>query len=382
MKKVTVLGSSGSIGLQTLDVIRAHSDRFKVVGLSVRSDIETLVQHVKEFRPAVVAVADADAAAFLEQIECEILVGDEGVATLAAWDGADTVVNALVGSAGLRSTLSAISAGRELALANKESMVAGGDLVKEALRKSGSSIIPVDSEHSAIFACLVGESRVGVSKILLTGSGGPFRGKTIADLMDVTVEEALAHPRWRMGPKISVDSATMMNKGLEVIEAHYLFDVAYGSIEVIVHLESTIHSMVEFADGSIKAQLAPTDMRIPIQYALSYPEHLSSPVQPLDLIELGKLTFEAPDLVNFPALRLAIEAGRLGGAYPAVMNAANEEAVAAFLAGSIRFVDIAPVVEAVLDSFGGERAETFDILMKIEAGARQTARVEIDKRQR
>ncbi|MHB0975858.1 MAG: 1-deoxy-D-xylulose-5-phosphate reductoisomerase [Candidatus Aquicultorales bacterium] len=379
MKRIVILGSSGSIGRQALDVVRAHPDEFSVVGLAVHSNIDILSSQIKEFGPEVVAVGNLEAAASMTA-DCDLIAGDDGVAALAGLVNADFVLNALVGSAGLRSTLAAIAAGKVLGLANKESMVAGGAFVNEALNLWGGKVIPVDSEHSALFQCLEGEDPQGVARLILTGSGGPFRGRTIEQMRSVTVEEALAHPRWSMGPKITVDSATMMNKGLEVIEAHYLFGFDYDLIEVVIHPQSIVHSAVEFSDSSFKAQLGPTDMRIPIQYALTYPSREPTPAGGVRLADIAKLTFEEPDVENFPALGLAIEAGKAGGAMPAVLNAANEEAVAAFLAGKLAFTDITGVVESSLETLVGAKAASFDILMQVEAETRSIARQEIEKR--
>lgn len=378
MKRLAILGSTGSIGRQTLDVVRAHPDLFDVAALSTKSNVELLARQIEQFRPEAVAVADPEAAKEMPDVDCEVLVGPQGIADLASMDGVDLVLNALVGSAGLKPTLSAIETGKTLALANKESLVVGGHLVKEEMEKSGASLIPVDSEHSAIFQCLLGEDRGGLSRIILTASGGPFRGRKASELTDVTVDEALAHPRWKMGPKITVDSATMMNKGLEVIEAHHLFGIDFDEIEIVIHPESIVHSLVEFVDGSVKAQLGATDMRLPIQYALTHPNRLPSPVSRIDLAQLGALTFEKPDVEGFPALALAIESGRRGGASPAIANAANEEAVDAFLNGQIRFTDIPAVIEGTLESVRGKRADSFDILMEVEAEARAKAKERIE----
>ncbi len=379
MKRLAILGSTGSIGRQALDVVRAHPDLFDVVALSTRREVGLLAAQMEEFRPLAVAVADPEAAKMMPRAECDVLVGPDGIDELASMDGVDLVLNGLVGSAGLKPTLSAVEAGKTVALANKESLVVGGHLVKEAMGKSGASLIPVDSEHSAIFQCLLGEDPSRLSRIILTASGGPFRGRKASDLAGVAVEEALAHPKWKMGSKISIDSATMMNKGLEVIEAHHLFDADIDKIEIVIHPESIVHSLVEFVDGSLKAQLGATDMRLPIQYALTYPDRVTSPVSKLDLAQLGGLTFEKPDFEDFPALALAIEAGRKGGASPAIMNAANEEAVDAFLNRLIRFTDIPTVIGETLESVRGEAADDLDILLEVEAEARAVAKERIER---
>ncbi|MEW5706835.1 MAG: 1-deoxy-D-xylulose-5-phosphate reductoisomerase [Actinomycetota bacterium] len=381
MKNIVILGSSGSIGKQTVDIIKRHPDLFKVVGLSVQSNIKVLETQITELKPKVVAITDEAAAKSFKDKNyegIEIITGLDGLEYLAAYSDANIVLNALVGSVGLKSTLSALKAGKILALANKESMVAGGAIVNRIKEESGATIIPVDSEHNAIFQCLVGECKDEVERLIITASGGPFRGRSFNDLKSVTVEEALAHPRWTMGPKITIDSATLMNKGLEVIEARWLFDMPYEKIDVVVHPQSIVHSMVEFKDGSIKAHLGKTDMRIPIQYALSYPERLPSPLPSLNLIEVGQLTFEKPDIKNFPCLKLAFESIKRGKTYPAVLNAANEEAVAAFLKKKISFTTIPYVIEKVMDEHEAGNELDLGILLEAERWARSRAREVID----
>lgn len=380
MKNVAVLGSSGSIGLQTIDVVKRFPDRFRVIGLAVHRNIKALEGQIAELKPKMVVIADEQAASEVKKnySGVEVLSGMEGLEGLAAHSEVDIVINALVGSVGLRPTLSALKAGKTLALANKESMVAGGAIVKRVRNEGGAMILPVDSEHNAIFQCLLGEKQGEVKRLIVTASGGPFRGRTFKELESVTVEEALAHPRWTMGPKITIDSATLMNKGLEVIEAHWLFDIPYKKIDVLVHPQSIIHSMVEFEDGSIKAHLGQTDMRIPIQYALSYPDRLDSPLPSLDFIELGKLTFEAPDTENFPCLGYAFDAIKLGKTYPAVLNAANEEAVTAFLNKKIKFTDIPAIVRAVMDKHTPKDETDLGIILEVEDWARVKARQIID----
>ena len=376
MKNVVILGSTGSIGKQAIDVIKRYPDRFNVIGLSTNKSIETVSAQAKELQPKVVIISDERKALELKQrghSSFDIATGGTALEELAAHPEAAIVLNALVGSVGLVPTLSALRAGKTVALANKESMVAGGAIVNSVREATGATVLPVDSEHNALFQCLVGENEEEISKLIITASGGPFRGRSFDQLSAVTVEEALAHPRWVMGPKITIDSATLMNKGLEVIEAHWLFNIPYEKIEVLVHPQSIIHSMVEFTDGSIKAHLGQTDMRIPIQYALSYPERLSSPLPPLNFIEIGKLTFEAPDVGNFPCLRYAYEAAELGGTYPAVLNAANEEAVAAFLSKRIGFTDIPRVVGDVLEAHEGGDGTDLGIILEVERWARETA---------
>nr|WP_286678873.1 1-deoxy-D-xylulose-5-phosphate reductoisomerase [Candidatus Aquicultor secundus] len=379
MKNIVILGSSGSIGLQTIDVVKRYPELFNVVGLAVNKSIDALEQQIKELRPKAVVVVDAEKAQELSRRIAgtsnipELLTSIEGLEQLAAHPEADLVLNALVGSVGLRPTLAALRAGKTLALANKESMVAGGAIVAKVREETGAEILPVDSEHNAIFQCMVGERKREIKRLIVTASGGPFRGRTFSELESVTVEEALKHPRWTMGPKITIDSATLMNKGLEVIEAHWLFDLPYEQIDVIVHPQSIIHSMVEFEDGSIKAHLGQTDMRIPIQYTLSYPDRLPAPLPSLDFVEVGKLTFEKPDMRNFPCLAYAYEAIRLGKTYPAVLNATNEQAVAAFLSKKIRFTDIPNIIKQVIERHEPGDETDLGIVLETEHRAREYA---------
>lgn len=372
-KQLVVLGSTGSIGRQALEVAARHPDRLDVIALAAYSSADTVIEQARTFGVGRVALADPDAAAAVRNAlpGAEVLAGPEGVASLAG-EG-DIVLNALVGAAGLRSTLTALRAGVRLALANKESLVAGGDLVMKA-RSSPDALIPVDSEHSALFQCVLGEPRAGISRLWLTASGGPFRGADRRRLARATVEEALAHPRWSMGRKITVDSATLMNKGLEVIEAHHLFEVGYDRISVVVHPQSSVHSMVEFTDGSLKAHLGPTDMRIPIQYAFSFPERWDAPTDTQPATQMEDLTFEEPDMDTFRCLRLAYEAGRAGGTAPAVLNAANEVAVEAFLAGGAPLTAIDETVEAVLEQHEPAPLESLEQIEEADAWARETAR--------
>ncbi len=379
MKNIVILGSSGSIGLQTIDVVKRYPELFNVVGLAVNRSIDALEQQIKELMPQTVVVVDEQKAKELKQRIAgttnipEVLTGIEGLEQLAAHPEADLVLNALVGSVGLRPTLATLRAGKTLALANKESMVAGGAIVNKVRQKTGAGILPVDSEHNALFQCMVGEQKREIKRFIVTASGGPFRGKSFSDLESVTVEEALKHPRWTMGPKITIDSATLMNKGLEIIEARWLFDLPYEQIDVLVHPQSIIHSMVEFEDGSIKAHLGQTDMRIPIQYTLSYPDRLPSPLPSLDFVEVGKLTFEKPDMQNFPCLAYAYEAIRLGKTYPAVLNAANEQAVAAFLSKKIRFTDIPNIIKQVIQKHEPGDETDLGIVLETEHWAREYA---------
>jgi 1-deoxy-D-xylulose-5-phosphate reductoisomerase len=355
----------------------------RVVALATHQNIEPLVAQAAEFGVAAVAIGDERLRAhpLLAQLPAgvEVGFGAAAVEALCARADADMVLNALVGAAGLRASHTTLLQGRSLALANKESLVVGGDLLMRLARERGAgtspvALLPVDSEHSAIFQCLVGEDTAEAVRIWLTASGGPFRGQTRARLERVTAAEALAHPTWLMGPKISIDSATLMNKGLEVIEAHHLFALGYDEIRVVVHPQSCIHSMVEFCDGSVKAHLGATDMRVPIQYALSYPQRWDAPLEPVDFVKIGRLDFEEPDLETFGALRLALAAGRCGGTAPAALNAANEVAVQAFLAGACGFLDIERVVETVLDRCDVEPVVSLEQLEEVDARARALAR--------
>jgi 1-deoxy-D-xylulose-5-phosphate reductoisomerase len=350
-RRVVVLGSTGSIGASTLDVVDHLPDRLRVVGLSGHSNHELLIEQVARHRPRWVAVTDPSSARQFDRSalgQTELLIGEDGVRRMVADPEVDVVVSAIVGAAGLAGTWAALQAGKTIALANKETLVVAGPQVMQLARERGVSIIPVDSEHSAVFQAMAGSQPGEVRRIVLTASGGPFRGKSRADLEDVTAADALRHPTWQMGPKITVDSATLMNKALEVIEARWLFDLAPEQIDVIVHPESVVHSFVEFVDGSILAQLSPPDMRLPIQHALTYPDRISGPTKRLDWRELSGLHFEPPDHETFPALQLGYEVALRGGTCGAVLNAANEAAVGRFLAGELPFLDIPRVCRAVL----------------------------------
>ncbi len=346
--RVAIAGSTGSIGTQTLDVVRSEAGRYEVVALGVGSSVDALIEQANEFRPSVVAVGDASRRSDV----AEALPFAKVVGELSDLVGpADVVVNAVVGFAGLPVTIETLRAGKRLALANKESLIAAGPVVQPLRRVEGAELVPVDSEHCAVHQCLRSTiaADTEVARIVLTASGGPFRGRTADDLADVTVEQALAHPTWSMGPKITIDSSTLMNKGLEVIEAHELFDVPYDRIDVVVHPQSIIHSMVEYTDGSTIAQLSLPDMRLPIGYALGYPNRIGTPFGRIDWATLARLDFEAPDLTTFRCLALAYEAGRAGGTAPATLSAANEVAVEAFLAGRVAWPGIAEVCKATLD---------------------------------
>ncbi len=350
-KNVVILGSTGSIGRQALDVIDLHPDKFQVVGLAARDEVDEIAEQLERYRPVAVALGeDACYGALKSKLnrECHVLMGLDGMCELAEQDNVDIVLVAVSGAIGIKPTLAAINKSRRIALANKETLVAAGDIVMNLARDKQAEIIPVDSEHSAIFQCLVGENG-SLRNLWLTASGGPFREFSLEDLNLVTAAMALTHPNWKMGPKITVDSATLMNKGLEVIEAHHLFDVDYDHIKVLVQRESVIHSMIEMVDGSFLGHLGVADMRIPIQYALSYPERMPSPAKALDFAEVGCIHFERPDMVKFPLLGKAYEAGRSGGSMPVVMNAANEIAVHLFLDDKIGFLDIAEMVQRVMD---------------------------------
>jgi 1-deoxy-D-xylulose-5-phosphate reductoisomerase len=354
MRSLCILGSTGSIGTQALDVCRRNPDGFKVVGLAAGASHELLIGQIREFMPPLVAIADDEAATELKRHlgvvrGVEILSGTEATETLTRESDADMVLNAMVGAVGLPPSLAALQSGKILALANKESLVVGGELIMDLVKGEPDRLVPVDSEHSALAQCLRGERRDDLRRVIVTASGGPFRGWTRAELAKASVKEALAHPTWHMGPKITIDSATLMNKGLEVIEAHYLFGLDYNLIDVVVHPESVIHGIAEFADGSMMAQMAAADMRLPIQLALAYPDRLGTGIRPLDLPKLAKLTFEDLDREAFPAVDLAYRAGRMGATYPAVLNAANEVAVMAFLENKIRLIQIPQIVAGVID---------------------------------
>ena len=354
MKKIAILGSTGSIGTQTLDVVREHSDELQVVALAAGSNKERLKEQIKEFHPKLVSLSDEKKAQELKEElageQVEVVCGMEGLIEVAGADSADVVVTAVVGMMGILPTMEAIKKGKDIALANKETLVTAGHLIIPMAKEYGVSILPVDSEHSAIFQSLQGEPKAALDKILLTASGGPFRGKSAEFLETVTLEDALNHPNWSMGPKITIDSSTMVNKGLEVMEAKWLFGVDYSQIEVVIQPQSLIHSMVQYVDGAIIAQLGTPDMRVPIEYALFYPERRSLSGDRLDFSKLSQITFEKPDYKVFRGLSLAIEAGKTGGTMPTVFNAANERAVAKFLKGEIKYTDIVRSIEKCMDA--------------------------------
>ncbi|HEY3368558.1 MAG TPA: 1-deoxy-D-xylulose-5-phosphate reductoisomerase [Symbiobacteriaceae bacterium] len=380
MKGISIIGSTGSIGTQALDVIAHMPDRFRVVALAAGSRVDLLAEQVRQFGPEVVAVSGPEAATGLRRILLEkpggvrlpeIVHGSEGLELVATHSQVKMVVTSVVGALGLKPTLLAIAHGKDIALANKETLVAAGELVMAAAKRHGVQIIPVDSEHSALFQCLVGEDRRKIRKLILTGSGGPFRG--MKDLSGVTKEQALKHPRWVMGAKITIDSASLMNKALEMIEARWLFDVPMEAVEVLIHPQSTIHSAVEFVDGNIVAQLGPTDMRLPIQYALTFPERAAGYLEPLDLARLATLTFEHPDTETFPSLNYAREAVRIGGTMPAVLNAANEVANSRFLGDDIPFTGIYTIVREVMERHQVAKAADVEAILAADAWARREA---------
>ncbi|QOR68590.1 1-deoxy-D-xylulose-5-phosphate reductoisomerase [Cytobacillus suaedae] len=381
MKKISLLGATGSIGQQTLDVIKAHPGELELVAMSLGDNIEFGRKIIMDFSPKMVSVRNKEACDTLKTEFTNgitFLYGEEGLVEVATYHEATILVNAVVGSVGLIPTLKAIEAKKTIAIANKETLVTAGHIVMDAAKKHGVSILPVDSEHSAIFQCLQGENEKNIEKIILTGSGGSFRDKARHELEGVTVEEALNHPNWSMGAKITIDSATMMNKGLEVIEAHWLFQLPYDQIEVVLHKESIIHSMVEFHDKSVIAQLGTPDMRVPIQYALSYPDRLMLPsTKSLNLWEVGTLHFSKVDFERYRCLNLAYHAGKIGGTMPTVLNAANEVAVAAFLKGSIPFLTIEAILEKSLEKHQSISNPSLDVIKEVDLEARAYVREQL-----
>ncbi len=376
MKHISLLGSTGSIGKQTLEVVAANPDKLKVRALAAHRSDELLEQQIRQFEPDIAVLSDKDAAARLAARyhgKTRILAGDEGLLAAATYDGADTVLASMVGYAGLRPTLAAIECGKNIALANKETLVAAGSLVMAAVRKHGVSLTPVDSEHSAIFQSLRGGAEKEVKRLIVTASGGPFRGKKRSELENVTLAQCLKHPNWSMGPKVTLDSSTLANKGLEVMEAHWLFDMPYDKIDVVVHPQSIVHSLVEFCDGSVIAQLGEPDMRLPIQYALSWPDRFDYSFEQLDLVKAASLTFEAPDLEAFPSLKIAVDCGKAGGTLPCAFNAANEEAVNAFLHDKIRYLDIPYITAAVTQAHDNVAEPQIEDIEQADAWARAEA---------
>lgn len=376
MKHISLLGSTGSIGKQTLEVVAANPDKLKVRALAAHRSDELLEQQIRQFEPDIAVLSDKDAAARLAARyhgKTRILAGDEGLLAAATYDGADTVLASMVGYAGLRPTLAAIECGKNIALANKETLVAAGSLVMAAVRKHGVSLTPVDSEHSAIFQSLRGGAEKEVKRLIVTASGGPFRGKKRSELENVTLAQCLKHPNWSMGPKVTLDSSTLANKGLEVMEAHWLFDMPYDKIDVVVHPQSIVHSLVEFCDGSVIAQLGEPDMRLPIQYALSWPNRFDYSFEQLDLVKAASLTFEAPDLEAFPSLKIAVDCGKAGGTLPCAFNAANEEAVNAFLHDKIKYLDIPYITAAVTQAHDNVAEPQIEDIEQADAWARAEA---------
>ena len=355
MKRITLLGSTGSIGTQTLDIVAEYPDKFQIVGMTAGGNIELLAQQIRQFQPEIVAIASQNKLVELKEaiadldIKPILLAGAEGIETVAAYGDSEIVVTGIVGCAGLLPTIAAIKAGKNIALANKETLIAGGEVVMPLVKKHGVKLLPADSEHSAIFQCLQGVPDGGLRRLILTASGGAFRDRATEELASVTVADALKHPNWAMGKKITIDSATLMNKGLEVIEAHYLFGVDYDQIEIVIHPQSIIHSLIELEDTSVLAQLGIPDMRLPLLYSLSYPDRIPTQWERLDLVKCGTLTFREPDHRKYPCMQLAYAAGRAGGTMPAVLNAANEQVVELFLQERVRYIEIADLIEQVCD---------------------------------
>ena len=385
MQSLTILGATGSIGVSTLDVVARHPDRYRIFALTGQTRIDVLAEQCAQFQPEVAVVVDADAAERLQKLirdrglKTNVVYGEQALCEVASAEACDTVMAAIVGAAGLGPSLAAARAGKKLLLANKEALVISGQLFMDAVAASGSTLLPIDSEHNAIFQCLpIGYQRVppqhGIRKILLTASGGPFLDRDLSSFESITPEQAVAHPNWSMGRKISVDSATMMNKGLEVIEAHWLFGASASQIEVVIHPQSVIHSMVAYADGSVLAQLGNPDMRTPIAHALAYPERIDSGVDAIDLARIGQLEFRQPDRVRFPCLQLAFDALQVGGSAPAVLNAANEIAVQAFLDNQISFSKISTLIAETLSRVPAASVDTLESLLAQDSKARDQAR--------
>lgn len=376
MKNIAVLGSTGSIGTQTLDVVEKNPDRFKIIAIVANSNDQLIEEQIRKFKPEYAVLIEKTAASKLKQRyigNTKILSGKEGMLQVAVLEHVDTVVTSMVGFAGLEPTIAAIDAGKNIALANKETLVVAGELIMNLAKEKGVSILPVDSEHSAIFQCLQGEDKRSLNKIIITASGGPFRGKTRADLEKVTIADCLKHPNWAMGQKITIDSATLANKGLEVIEAKWLYGVEYNQIEAVIHPQSIIHSMVEFVDGAVIAQLGMPDMRVPIQYALTYPERIAANFPKMDFTTLKDLTFEKPDMDTFVALKLAYQAGEIGGTMPCVFNGANEVAVNAFLKSELSFLGIYDVIQKSMDAHTVTLHPTLQDLYDTDAWVREYA---------
>ncbi|MBD1894052.1 1-deoxy-D-xylulose-5-phosphate reductoisomerase [Coleofasciculus sp. FACHB-129] len=381
MKAITLLGSTGSIGTQTLDIVAQNPEKFKIVGLAAGRNVPMLAAQIRQFQPEIAAICQEDKLSELKEAIADLdpqpilLGGETGVVEVARYGNAETVVTGIVGCAGLLPTIAAIEAGKDIALANKETLIAGGPVVLPLVEKHGVKLLPADSEHSAIFQCLQGVPKGGLRRILLTASGGSFRDLPVEKLGSVTVADALKHPNWSMGRKITIDSATLMNKGLEVIEAHFLFGMDYDGIDIVIHPQSIIHSLIELQDTSVLAQLGWPDMRLPLLYALSWPERIYTDWEQLDLVKAGNLTFKEPDHDKYPCMQLAYAAGRAGGSMPAVLNAANEQAVALFLEEKIQFLDIPRCIESVCDRFTSQNRSTptLDDIIAADKWARQEA---------
>lgn len=376
MKNISILGVTGSIGTQTLEVIRNSNNEFKVVGISANTNCDKVIDIIKEFNPKYVAMMDYDSYIKIKDyckensLKVEVYEGLEGLNKISTLDDVEMVVTSVVGMIGLIPTINAIRAKKDIALANKETLVVAGEIVMREARENGVKILPVDSEHCAVFQCLQGNDHKSLNKVILTGSGGPFRGKKREELNNISPEQALKHPKWNMGRKISIDSSTLVNKGLEVIEAHYLFNMPYKNIEVVIHPETIIHSMVEYVDGSVIAQLGNTDMKLPIQYALNYPERKTSLTEKLDFYTLGTLTFEEPDMDTFGCLKLAYEAGEKSGNMPAIMNASNEIAVELFLKGDIEYLQIEKIIRECMKTFEYIEKPTLEEIIDIDSKVR------------
>jgi len=379
MKKIAILGSTGSIGVNALKVIRANPEKYEATALAAGRNIDLLLKQIEAFRPVAVSVLDEDLGSELKNRlggnkGPKVFYGNEGFVRLATLDQIDTVISAMTGAAGLLPTYEAIKAGKDIALANKETMVMAGHLIMTAVKKNGVSLVPIDSEHSAVLQSLQGQTKEDLRRVILTASGGPFRDASMEQMTTITPAQALNHPNWHMGPKISIDSATMMNKGLETIEAKWLFDLEMAQIGILIHPQSVVHSMVEYKDGSVIAQLGIPDMMIPISYALSFPHHLKNSLSTLRLEEIGMLNFEKPDMKKFPCLELAFRAAKIGSSMPAVLNAANEIAVESFLDGKIAFLDIPELIDKSMEAHQPHHVKTIEMVMAADRWARKTAR--------